>query len=533
MKPTTHQYESMRLQISKVSELADIGPRFMDAVNTNHLLSMIVKQTLDVMNADACIIWLKDKRGNLVPRMSFGLKTSLIQSAKVRVTSAFVKCIMAKDKPTNIYNLAGDRRVPIKRIIKREDLKSLLAEPLVVGDEKIGVLMVCSKANRRFTAIDLKVFNALTKQSALAIYNIGLYERTDRKVKDKIKEISMLFTMSKSISSSVDLDLLLNLILEKVRVLMRGRYCTLKLLGRSRQKLAVAACAGLSKKGARKLTGFDNEISREVIRSGMPCVINDIVNYLGKLAPAFIRKSNVRALMAVPLFSDEHKIGVLSIYVSKARLFSKEDAEMFGMVASLCSMAIDNATMLERVHKDYLNTIKTLAKVIDANDPCTRGHCDKVMKYSLLICRKLKLSAGSVNAIKTASLLHDIGKIGIDMSIIRKPGKLTPEDWKKIKMHPEIGARIVGQVGFLKEVVPIIRCHHEKFGGGGYPDPKRTGSKIPLGARIIAVADAFDAMTSDRPYRKALPRNKAVEELKKCAGSQFDQEVVKAFIRDA
>ena len=204
---------------------------------------------------------------------------------------------------------------------------------------------------------------------------------------------------------------------------------------------------------------------------------------------------------------------------------------MFSMVASLCSMAIDNATMLERVRKDYLNTIKTLAKVIDANDPYTRGHCDKVMKYSILICRKLKLPARSVSAIKTASLLHDIGKIGIDISIIRKPGKLTPEDWEKVKMHPEIGAKIVGQVGFLNEVVPIIRYHHERFVGGGYPDPKRSGLNIPLGARIIAVADAFDAMTSDRPYRKALPKEEAMAELKRCSGSQFDPEVVRAFLR--
>ena len=356
----------MRLQISKVSDTAEIAPNLLEAVSTNHLLSMIVKQTLDVMSVETCIIWINDKSGNLIPRMSFGLKTSLIQSAKIRVTSAFVKCIMAKDKPTNIYNLAGDRRVPIKRIIKSEGLKSLLAEPLVVGDEKIGVLMVCAKTHRRFTAIDLKVFNALAKQSALTIYNINLYDRT-------------------------------------------------------------------------------------------------------------------------------------------------------------------NTTMLERVRKDYLNTIKTLAKVIDANDPCARGHCDKVMKYSLLICRKLKLPVRSVNAIKTASLLHDIGKIGIDMNIIRKPGKLTPEDWDKVKTHPEIGAKIVEQVGFLNEVVPIIRCHHERFGGGGYPDPGRSGLKIPLGSRIIAVADAFDAMTSDRPYREALSKKEAMEELERCAGSQFDPEIVKAF----
>jgi putative nucleotidyltransferase with HDIG domain len=212
------------------------------------------------------------------------------------------------------------------------------------------------------------------------------------------------------------------------------------------------------------------------------------------------------------------------------KAFEEEDIEMFEMVASLCSMAIDNASMLERVRKDYLNTIKTLAKVIDANDKYTRGHCDKVMKYSLLICRQLKLSERHIKTIKTASLLHDIGKIGIDLSILRKEGKLTAEDWEKVRMHPEIGAKIIAQVGFLNDLVPIIQHHHERFEGGGYPDPTKCDGNIPLGARIIAVADAFDAMTSDRPYRKAMPEESAFEELKRCAGSQFDPEVVKAFL---
>jgi putative nucleotidyltransferase with HDIG domain len=193
-------------------------------------------------------------------------------------------------------------------------------------------------------------------------------------------------------------------------------------------------------------------------------------------------------------------------------------------------MAIDNATMLERIRKDYLNTVKTLAKIIDANDPCTKGHCDKVMRYSLAISRKMRLGPRDENAIKTASLLHDIGKVGIDLQIIRKRGPLTPEDWRQVHMHPEIGARIIAQVGFLDDVAPIIKHHHERFAGGGYPEPDRKGERIPVGARVLAVADAFDAMTSSRPYKKAMTKKEAIAELKRCAGTQFDPKIVGAFI---
>ena len=183
-----------------------------------------------------------------------------------------------------------------------------------------------------------------------------------------------------------------------------------------------------------------------------------------------------------------------------------------------------------RIKRDYLKSVIKLAKVIDANDTCTCGHCDKVMKYSLLISGRLGLPLKEIKIIKTASILHDIGKIGIDLSVLRKPGKLTEDDWAKVRMHPEIGARIAAQSGFLDEAVPIIRHHHERYAGGGYPDPDRRAGNIPIGARIIAVADAFDAMTSDRPYRKAMPKEAALSELSKCSGAQFDPNVVETFL---
>ncbi|MFA6320400.1 MAG: HD-GYP domain-containing protein [Candidatus Omnitrophota bacterium] len=180
--------------------------------------------------------------------------------------------------------------------------------------------------------------------------------------------------------------------------------------------------------------------------------------------------------------------------------------------------------------REHLNVVKTLAKIIDANDPYTRGHCDKVMKHAVRICRKMKLPKKQTDAIKTASQLHDIGKLGIDLNILRKSTPLNEEDWQAIKLHPEIGARIIQQTGFFKDIVPMIRHHHARYDGGGYPDASRKNSKIPLGARIIAVADAFDAMTSNRPYRKAMSTEEATAELRKCAGAQFDPQVVNAFL---
>jgi putative nucleotidyltransferase with HDIG domain len=179
----------------------------------------------------------------------------------------------------------------------------------------------------------------------------------------------------------------------------------------------------------------------------------------------------------------------------------------------------------------HVRTMGKIARIIDSSYACRRRHCYKVEQYSLIVCRELNVSPMDVKIIKVASMLHDIGKIGIDLDILTKTTKLTAEDWKQVHMHPDIGANIVGQIGFLKEVAPTIRYHHARFEGGGYPDPKISGSDIPIGARIIATADAFDAMINDRPYRKAMPGYVAMQELKRCSGSQFDPSTVNALLR--
>lgn len=177
----------------------------------------------------------------------------------------------------------------------------------------------------------------------------------------------------------------------------------------------------------------------------------------------------------------------------------------------------------------HMETIQSLAAALDAKDPYTHGHSQRVADLSLKIARELGLSAPELEAVHYAGILHDIGKIGVDDGVLNKPGKLTEEDWTKIRSHPIIGADIVKNVRFLRGVDAIIRHHHESFDGSGYPDGLK-GEEIPLGARILCVADAFDAMTTERVYRTAFSMEQAVAELQSKAGQQFDPRVVAAFV---
>jgi putative nucleotidyltransferase with HDIG domain len=178
----------------------------------------------------------------------------------------------------------------------------------------------------------------------------------------------------------------------------------------------------------------------------------------------------------------------------------------------------------------YFETIAALAASIDAKDHYTHGHSQKVMEYSVEIAKEMGLSEEEITNIKFAGLLHDVGKIGIDDSILKKETALTPEERKEIEKHPVYGYKIVEKIEFLKKARKYIYHHHERWDGKGYPEGLK-GENIPLGARIISVADTYDAMTSSRSYRKALPEYIAIEEIKEHSGSQFDPQIVKVFLK--
>lgn len=183
----------------------------------------------------------------------------------------------------------------------------------------------------------------------------------------------------------------------------------------------------------------------------------------------------------------------------------------------------------EELEKAYLDTIGILRQTVEAKDPYTRGHSDRVSKYSVLIGKKLGLSEQDLHTLEIGGLFHDIGKIGIPDSILLKESKLDDYEYSQIKNHPSIGAHILGDVSMFKDIIPIVLHHHERFDGRGYPS-QLAGEDIPFFARIAAVADTYDAMTSKRSYRDALPREVVIEEFKKCSGTQFDPEIAKIFV---
>jgi len=176
----------------------------------------------------------------------------------------------------------------------------------------------------------------------------------------------------------------------------------------------------------------------------------------------------------------------------------------------------------------FINSVRMLAAAIDAKDPYTRGHSERVARYSIAIGKHLQLPADQMRNLRISALLHDVGKIGIDDRILRKPGALSDEEFEVMKGHPDKGAAIMGGVAQLIDIIPGMKYHHEKWAGGGYPDNLK-GDEIPMQARIVAIADTFDAMTTNRPYQKAMELQYVVDKIRSFGGSRFDPTVVEAF----
>jgi putative nucleotidyltransferase with HDIG domain len=214
----------------------------------------------------------------------------------------------------------------------------------------------------------------------------------------------------------------------------------------------------------------------------------------------------------------------------KERISVKSKNEI-GQLAETFNYMAQELDLHDQSMRDlFMSAISSLAAAIDERDPYTRGHSERVTEYSLAIADELGFDAESREDLQVAGLLHDVGKIGIDDSVLRKPNKLTDEEFGMIKQHPEKGANIMAPIKKLEKIIPAMRHHHEAFDGKGYPDGK-AGEEIPLPARIISVADTFDAMTSDRPYQLAMAEDMVVEKITEWAGTRYDPQVCEAFLR--
>ena len=360
----------------------------------------------------------------------------------------------------------------------------------------------------------------------------GDLEVKNRNLEQAVANLSTLHKVGLAINSTMELERLFNLIVKITTETLHAQIGYIVLVDREKSMLKVTTLHGhnvtISPEGT-ELPMHSANVSTWVIRNRKPLLITDINDN-----PEFERFSSLgfekKTLICAPLMTKDEIIGTITV-VNKLdnSIYSNEELELLNTIAAQASIAIKNAKLYDEQQKIYMNTIHALVSAIEASDSYTRGHSERVTRYSLELARKLNLAQDRQQVIERAAILHDIGKIGIDLNLLHKTEELTPADVYDLQQHPVIGMNILQPIEFLHDVRVCIGQHHERYDGKGYPH-NVPAERLLLESRILAIADAFDAMTSDRPYRKALPARKAMQELIDNAGSQFDPVLVEHFV---
>ena len=351
-------------------------------------------------------------------------------------------------------------------------------------------------------------------------------QRSDEKIK-----LHSLMEMAALINSSLDPAEIKRLAVETATCCVGADAASLLLLDPETEELYFEATTG--EKGARlkeiRLKPGQG-IAGWIARRGGAMIIDDV--QADKRFSADVDRATgyeTRNMIVVPVASKERMLGVLQAVNKKEGHFTDDDLEMLEALAHQVGTAIENALLYQEQRETFLGVTMAFAEALEKRDNYTGGHTRRVCEYSMAIARHMALPEEQLAELHLSAILHDIGKIGVSDRVLQKPGRLEPDEFAEMNRHPVLGAEILEHVKSLRAMIGGVRHHHEKYDGSGYPDRKK-GEEIPLIGRIIAVADAFDAMTSTRPYRTALSHETALNELATFSGRQFDPHVVAAFM---
>ncbi|MBW2277869.1 MAG: GAF domain-containing protein [Deltaproteobacteria bacterium] len=489
------------------------------ALNSIHdpgeLLDEILASACAALELERAAILLTDPDdGDLVLHAAIGYGDVL--GMRVPSGTGITGYAATRKKPVLIRNTADDDRY----IDGFAGGACEMAVPLMIHDEAIGVLDTEHPKIDRFSDTDLDLFSTFAAQAAVAIHNARLItgledanvqlaenvaemKRLNTELENyseqiaeantnlewQIRQLTTLHEAGRAVTSSLDLDTTLTTILEMSSKIIGSTAGAIKLIDEETKELRIRAEAGKFGEGSRP-----------------------------------------RTILDLPLRIGDKTIGVFELVREAKAALGDDERQLLETMASQAAIAIENARLFEDTQRVYYETLKSLAGALEARDDYTRGHSERVADMSKSIAVNLGLPDKDISTTYNAALLHDIGKIGIRDEVLLAPRKLTEQEMATIKKHPAFGNTILMPLKFLGEIREFVRFHHERWDGSGYPDG-RSGVDIPLASRIIAVADTFDAMTSNRPYRTALGRDTAITEIKSSAGTQFDPEVVTAFLR--
>jgi PAS domain S-box-containing protein len=400
--------------------------------------------------------------------------------------------------------------------------------PLTTSGIVISVLWVMRK--EKFEEEELKVLAAITDMTANALQRASLFEQTTL----QLRRMTSLQAIDLAITSSMDLHVTLNILLDQVISQLNVHAASVLLFNATSQTLEYSASKGFStemlkKYRTRRGGGLASQAAARM--ELVSCELTNCSEY------PFLAEAGYLMQIAVPLIAKGQVKGVLELFHRDKLVTNPEWRIFFETLASQAAISIDNATMFADVQRanielsmSYDATIEGWSRALDLRDQETEGHTQRVVQLTLELANTIGINGKELMHIRRGALLHDIGKMAIPDSILLKPGPLSDAEWVIMKQHPVFAYQLLHPIPYLRQALDIPHCHHEKWDGSGYPRNLK-GTQIPLAARIFAIVDVYDAITSDRPYRLACSKEEALDYIRNNAGTHFEPKVVDAFYK--
>lgn len=509
-----------RKMVGTLTRLHDIGEMVTSRLRLEDVLERVLEGALELVDADeGSVMLLNDARTEMRIVAARGLPGDIVSTTRVMVGEGVSG------------QVAEEGRARLLRRGVRDDgsrvdvFKSAMCVPLTTEQTVIGVLNIKGPPVRGdFSDNDLALVSVMASQAAAAIANAQLYERARKRA----IEMGALFSIGTAINSELERNQVLQRVLDHAIELLECTQGSIMLLNEETQELSIEVACGLPDEVVNSVRlRLGEGIAGRVAKSGKPLLL-----HRGEQHRESRSSGEKTSALSVPLLVRERVTGVINISARRdGSDFTEEHLHLLVTMANQAAIAIENAKLHDELHELFVSSITALANAIDARDPYTRGHSERVAVYAVRIGEHVGLTGRDLDFLRYASLLHDVGKINIRDEILNKPGRLTDEEFQVMKRHPEYGAAIMMPVKAFQKIIPFMFYHHERYcSGGGYP-VGLSGDAIPLEARIISVADAYDAMTSHRPYRRALSIEQAVQELIRNSGAQFDPKLVDLFLQ--
>ena len=350
------------------------------------------------------------------------------------------------------------------------------------------------------------------------------------RLEKKIHELSVLYSISEAMEAVDDADSLFDSLVELAATITNASSAAFYLNDGFDRRffLKSSYCKNMPTPRSKRAV-FAPKVLTMISESSSPLVFFDPQG-LDIYQPFDSQVERVQSLILAPLYVKTERFGVLAVEEKVSELqFDNTDINFISLLLKKASIALENNALYETIYNNLVNTLRTLVTTLEAKDQYTQRHSDRVTKIAIQIAKMIGCTDEEIEIISFAGMLHDIGKIGISDAILQKQGKLTDDEYETIKMHPNIGSQILEPLCMLPREQAIIRHHHERWDGNGYPEGL-AGKDIPFLARIVSLADAYDAMTSNRVYRKALSHDVALDEINRNAWYQFDGNIVRAFV---